>query len=59
MNMVDQPLSAATSQIQHALATPSARPEVTAFFDEATFTVSYVVHDPATKDAAIVDSVLD
>ena len=59
MNMVDQPLSAATSQIQHALATPSARPEVAAFFDEATFTVSYVVHDPATKDAAIVDSVLD
>ena len=59
MNMVDQPLSAATSQIQHALAMPSARPEVAAFFDEATFTVSYVVHDPATKDAAIVDSVLD
>lgn len=59
MNMVDQPLGAATSQIQHALATPAARPEVAAFFDEATFTVSYVVHDPATKEAAIVDSVLD
>ncbi len=32
---------------------------VRAFFDEATFTVSYVVHDPATSRAAIIDSVLD
>lgn len=32
---------------------------VKAFFDEATFTVSYVVHDPDTKHAAIIDSVLD
>ncbi len=59
MNLADQPLGAATSQIQHALVTSAARPEVAAFFDEATFTVSYVVHDPATKEAAIVDSVLD
>ena len=35
------------------------KPVVTAFFDEPTFTVSYVVEDPATKTAAIVDSVLD
>ena len=34
-------------------------PEVTAFFDEATFTVSYVVRDPNSRKAAIVDSVLD
>ncbi|MDX5360004.1 MAG: MBL fold metallo-hydrolase [Alphaproteobacteria bacterium] len=34
-------------------------PEVTAFFDEATFTVSYVVRDPAGTACAIVDSVLD
>jgi len=34
-------------------------PEVRAFFDEATYTVSYVVSDPASKRAAIVDSVLD
>lgn len=34
-------------------------PEVKAFFDEPTNTVSYVVSDPATKKAAIVDSVLD
>ena len=35
------------------------RPEVTAFFDEATNTVSYVVVDPTTKRCALVDSVLD
>ena len=35
------------------------KPTVTAFFDEPTFTVSYVVADPATKKCAIVDSVLD
>ncbi len=34
-------------------------PAVRGFFDEATFTASYVVHDPATKAAAIIDSVLD
>lgn len=34
-------------------------PEVKAFFDEATFTASYVVHDPQTRAAAIIDSVLD
>ena len=32
---------------------------VKSFFDEATFTVSYVTHDPATRRAAIIDSVLD
>lgn len=35
------------------------QPNVKAFFDEATFTVSYVVSDPATKRAAIIDPVLD
>ena len=34
-------------------------PDVTAFFDEATFTVSYVVKDPDSKSCAIIDSVLD
>lgn len=29
------------------------------FFDPATFTVTYVVHDTATHEAAIIDSVLD
>ncbi len=35
------------------------KPEVKAFFDEATFTVSYVVSDSATARAAIIDPVLD
>ena len=34
-------------------------PHVQGFFDPSTFTVSYVVHDPATKKAAIIDPVLD
>ena len=35
------------------------KPDVKAFFDEATFTVTYVVSDPATSRAAIIDPVLD
>ena len=42
-----------------ATAIETAKPDVEAFFDEQTFTVSYVVSDPATKIAAVVDSVLD
>lgn len=34
-------------------------PEVTGFFDEATFTISYVVADPETKHCAVIDSLLD
>ena len=34
-------------------------PDITAFFDPATYTVSYIVADPTTHAAAIVDSVLD
>lgn len=34
-------------------------PSVEAFFDEATFTVTYVVSDPGTGRAAIIDPVLD
>jgi glyoxylase-like metal-dependent hydrolase (beta-lactamase superfamily II) len=35
------------------------RPDVAGFFDEETFTVSYVVADPATRCCAVIDSVLD
>lgn len=35
------------------------RPEVQAFFDEATFTVTFVVKDPASPACAVIDSVLD
>ena len=34
-------------------------PEITAFFDEATNSVSYLVTDPATRVAAVIDPVLD
>ena len=34
-------------------------PEVQSFFDEATHTITHLVHDPATGVAAIVDPVLD
>ena len=55
----DQNLQLATSQIERAQAEKRLRPSIAGFFDEATNTVSYVVHDPATNDAAIIDSVLD
>ena len=35
------------------------KPEVTGFFDKRTFSIQYVVADPATKKCAIVDPVLD
>ena len=34
-------------------------PEIRAFFDEPTKTVTYLVSDPATGDAAVIDPVLD
>ena len=34
-------------------------PIVQTFFDKATFTATYLVSDPATKAAAIIDPVLD
>lgn len=33
--------------------------QIRAFFDARTFTLTYVVHDPATGDAVIIDPVLD
>ena len=35
------------------------KPEVYGFFDEATFTVTYVVRDPGSMKCAVIDSVLD
>ena len=37
----------------------SIKPEVTAFFDEVTNTISYVVKDPESSACAIIDSVMD
>ena len=37
----------------------TSRAEIEAFFDEKTYTVSYVVADPKSGVCAIIDSVLD
>jgi len=55
----DVAVAKAATIIGAALAAPGSRPRVKAFFDEATFTVSYVVRDPSTSACAIIDSVLD
>ena len=55
----DQALEAATGIVERALAGESPRPEVAGFFDEATHTISHVIHDPISARAAIIDSVLD
>lgn len=57
--MTDTPLDQAASQIESALAISAKKPEIAAFFDEATYTISYVVSDPSSSEAAIIDSVLD
>jgi glyoxylase-like metal-dependent hydrolase (beta-lactamase superfamily II) len=59
MSDADAALQAATDQIKRATDEKSLRPSIAGFFDEATYTVSYVVHDPETCEAAIIDSVLD
>lgn len=57
--MSDSVLAAAASQVERARADAALRPQVTGFFDPATYTVTYIVADPATGEAAIVDPVLD
>ncbi|MEO5809990.1 MAG: MBL fold metallo-hydrolase [Sphingomicrobium sp.] len=58
--MTDDPnLQRAIDQIEAASRGEIRTPVVRGFFDEKTFTASYVVHDPVTKQAAVIDSVLD
>ena len=54
--MSDIALTKASTQITAAQVRV---PVISAFFDADTFTVSYVVHDPESKCAAVIDSVLD
>ncbi len=54
--MTDSILIHAVEQISHAQRNI---PVIKAFFDQATSTVTYVVHDAETKCAAIIDSVFD
>ena len=53
----DATLQQATAQVKSTLNAKLRRPQVKAFFDERTFTASYVVSDPVAKRAAIIDSV--
>ena len=57
--MHDPAIEIAKDQVERVRAGTARAPVVKAFFDEPTFTASYVVHDPQTMIAAIVDSVLD
>ncbi|MBX7495098.1 MBL fold metallo-hydrolase [Qipengyuania sp. 6B39] len=59
MTATDTSRDAAACQIQRAIADESLRPTIAGFFDEATNTVTYVVSDPESREAAIIDSVLD
>lgn len=53
------PVQDAALKTAAALVDGAAKPEVQAFFDPATFTVSYVVKDPKSDACAVIDSVLD
>lgn len=53
------PLQDAALETAAALVNGAANPEVRAFFDPTTFTVSYVVKDPQSDACAVIDSVLD
>lgn len=55
----DTVIERAISQVQQVRAGALRAPSVKAFFNEPTFTASYVVSDPVAKRAAIVDSVWD
>ncbi len=55
----DVNLERAVEQVESALGAEGRAPQVKAYFDEATFTATYIVSDPETKKAAILDSVLD
>jgi len=55
--MSDPNLTSAIEQVRAAQ--HSAKLGVESFFDEPTNTASYVIHDPATRQAAIIDSVLN
>lgn len=57
--MSDLHLDQANSLIEATRNGSGRAPVVESFFDEPTSTASYVVHDPATRAAAIIDSVLD
>lgn len=56
---LDPMLKKAEEVVERALRGDVGRPVVRTFFDETTFTATHVVHDPSTKKAAVVDSVMN
>jgi len=56
---LDLNLALAIDQSRAACTGAASRLAVRGFFDEATNTASYVIHDPITKRGAVIDSVLD
>ena len=66
MTKQDQ-IQAHDQKMADAIATPiadypvdmSVKPEIQGFYDEATATISYIVKDPTSNAAAIIDSVMD
>ena len=59
MSDADRQIALASEQVARALGDESLRPIVQGFFDEDTYTITYVVFDPQSREAAIIDSVLD
>lgn len=56
--MNDNAIQVAKAQIEAARRAVG-KPVIRTFFDEPTFTATHVVHDPVSRRAAIIDSVLD
>lgn len=57
--MDDVTIERAAALVKDTCAGKARRPVIRSFFDEPTFTASHVVYDPETREAAIIDSVLD
>lgn len=55
----DTIIEQAIAQVRRVMAGELRAPDVKGFFHEPTFTASYVVSDPVTRRAAIIDSVWD
>ncbi|MEE7456042.1 MBL fold metallo-hydrolase [Methylorubrum populi] len=55
----DPALERAQAQVTASLSESAQRPVVHGFFDEPTHTATFVVHDSRSREAAVIDSVLD
>lgn len=55
----DSALERAQAQVAASLSDQARCPVVRGFFDEPTHTATFVIHDPESREAAVIDSVLD